>query len=127
MVTTAAEGTTAADGTTGSSDAAGTACEDRDALRDSVKALADVDVVAEGTNGLTPAVDAVKEDLQKVRDSAASEMEPKVQAVQDSINDVEEGLGNLGDGGAADVVTALGDLSEATQSLLSSMDEGPCN
>ena len=73
------------------------------------------------------AVDAVKEDLQKVRDSAGSEMEPQVEAVQDAINDVDEGLGNLGDGGAADVVTALGDLSEATQSLLSSLDEGPCN
>ncbi|HEX3089233.1 MAG TPA: hypothetical protein VHQ23_11295, partial [Ilumatobacteraceae bacterium] len=31
------------------------ACADRAALRDSIAALADVDVIAEGTNGLTAA------------------------------------------------------------------------
>ncbi len=102
------------------------ACADREALRSSVAALADVDVVAEGTNGLTAAVDAVKGDLEKVRASAGSVVRPQVQAVQDAIAATEAGLKNLGDGGAVEVTAALSDLSTATTALLSSLEGGPC-
>ena len=103
------------------------ACADRDALRSSVAALADVDVVAEGTNGLTAAVDVVTSDLEKVRASAGSEFEPQVQAVQDAIAATEAGLQNVGEGGAAEVATALSDLSTATTNLLTSLEGGPCD
>ncbi len=104
----------------------GDACADREALRSSVTALTDVDVVAEGTNGLTAAVDAVKSDLDKVRESAGSAVRPQVQAVQDAIAATEAGLDNLGDGGAAEVATALSALSTATTTLLTSLEGGPC-
>jgi hypothetical protein len=106
--------------------ASGDACADREALRSSVAALTDVDVVAEGTNGLTAAVDAVKSDLEKVRGSAGSEVEPQVQAVQDAIAATEAGVDNLGDGGAAEVAAALSTLSTATTTLLASLEGGPC-
>ena len=102
------------------------ACADRQALRDSIAALADIDVVAEGTNGLTAAVDAVKADLEKVQASAGSTVKPQVQAVKDAIAAAEAGLQNLGDGGAAEVEAALTDLSTATTTLLTSLEDGPC-
>jgi hypothetical protein len=106
--------------------ASGDACADREALRASVAALTDVDVVAEGTNGLTAAVDAVKSDLEKVRGSAGSEVAPQVQAVQDAIGATEAGLDNLGEGGAAEVSAGLSALSTATTTLLASLEGGPC-
>ena len=123
VATTTAEMTTVP--TTGGT-ASADACADRDALRSSVAALTDVDVVAEGTNGLTAAVDAVKRDLEAVRASAGSVVDPEVQAVQDAIADTEAGLANLGDGGAAEVATALSNLSTATRSLLTTLEGGPC-
>jgi len=102
------------------------ACADRQALRDSIAALADIDVVAEGTNGLTAAVDAVKADLEKVQASAGSTVKPQVQAVKDAIAAAEAGLENLGDGGATEVKAALTDLSTATTTLLTSLEDGPC-
>ena len=106
--------------------ASGDACADREALRSSVAALVDVDVVAEGTNGLTAAVDAVKSDLESVRASAGSAVGPQVQAVQDAIAAIEAGIGNLGEGGAVEVTAALSALSTATTTLLSSLEGGPC-
>ena len=102
------------------------ACADREALRASVAALADVDIRAEGTNGLTAAVDVVKSDLEKVRASAGSIVGPQVQAVQDALAALEAGISNLGSGGAAAVAAALPVLSTATTTLLTSLEGGPC-
>ena len=57
-------------------------CADREALRSSVDALADVDVRAEGTNGVEAAVDEVSTDLEALSASAGSELEPQVTALQ---------------------------------------------
>ncbi len=102
------------------------ACADRAALRDSIAALADVDVIAEGTNGLTAAVDKVKSDLDIVRASAGSVVGPQVQAVQDAIAAAQTGIENLGQGGAAQVTAALTALSTAVTALLSTLETGPC-
>ena len=72
-------------------------------------------------------IDAVRSDLEKVRASAGSEVEPKVQAVQDAIDATQAGLTNLGEGGAAEIATALSDLSIATTNLLTSLEGGPCD
>jgi hypothetical protein len=106
--------------------ASGDACTDREALRSDIAALTDVDVVAEGTNGLKAAVDAVKSDLEKVKASAGSIVEPQVQAVQDAIAAAETGIEHLGQGGAAEVATALTALSTATTTLMTSLEGGPC-
>ena len=64
---------------TGSSTApSGDVCADREALRTSVDALTNVDVVAEGTNGVTSAVADVKDDLAALRSSAGAELQPQV-------------------------------------------------
>ena len=77
---------------TGSSTApSGDVCADREALRTSVDALTNVDVVAEGTNGVTAAVSDVKEDLAALRSSAGDELQPQVQAVQDAVDEGGDG------------------------------------
>ena len=113
-------------GATSTGATSGDACADREKLRSDVAALADVSVVAEGTNGLTAAVDAVKSDLDKVKASAGSIVEPQVQAVQDALAAAETGIENLGNGGAAEVATALTALATATSSLMTSLEGGPC-
>jgi hypothetical protein len=75
---------------TGSSTApSGDVCADRDALRTSVDALTNLDVVAEGTNGVTAAVSDVKDDLAALRSSAGADLQPQVQAVQDAVDELE--------------------------------------
>ena len=124
------EATTTAEMTTGAGTAvaaSGEACSDREELRSSVTALSDVEVVAEGTNELRAAVDAVKSDLEQVRASAGSTVEPQVQAIRDAIAAIEAGLANLGEGGAAEVSTALSALSSATTDLMTTLEDGPCS
>ena len=65
----------------------GDICADREALRTSVDALTNLDVVAEGTNSLTAAVDDVKDDLAAMRSSAGDELRPQVEAVQDALDE----------------------------------------
>jgi ABC-type enterochelin transport system substrate-binding protein len=109
-----------------SSAPSGDVCADREALRDSVAALADVDLVAEGTNGAKSAISAVKDDLAALRTSAGSELEPEVQAVQDAIDELESAVGNLDSGGATQAVTAVSDLVTSSGTLLDSLDAGAC-
>jgi hypothetical protein len=42
-------------------------CEDREALEDSIEALADVDVVAEGTSGVEEAVTNIQDSVRALR------------------------------------------------------------
>ena len=96
---------------TGSSTApSGDVSADREALRTSVDALTNLDVVAEGTNAVTAAVSDVKDDLAAVRSSAGSELRPQVEAVQDAVDELETAVADLDSGGVGAAVTAAADL-----------------
>jgi hypothetical protein len=127
-VTSPASAASTSDSTPDETSAApsGDVCADREALRDSVAALADVDLVAEGTNGAKAAISAVKDDLAALRSSAGSELEPEVQAVQDAVDDLETAVGNLDSGGATQAVTAVSDLVTSSGTLLDSLEDGAC-
>jgi hypothetical protein len=127
VATTESNASVTTETTTGSEVASEQACADRDALRSSVAALADVDVVAQGTDGLTSALDAVKNDLAKVKASAGSAIAPEVQAVEDALAATETALTNVGNGGLAELSSALSNLSASAQTLLTSLEGGPCN
>jgi len=101
------------------------ACADREALRASVVALGAVDIVAEGTNGIAEALEQIQDDLDNVRASAGTVVEPEIRAVQDAIGATQEGLQELGDGGAAELATALSALSTATTTLMTTLAGGP--
>jgi hypothetical protein len=104
-------------------------CADREALRSSVDALVDVDVVAEGTDGVTAAIADVKDNLTALRGSAGDELQPDVQAVQDAVDDLETTVdtGTIGSGGAADAAAAIATLGDAANSLLASLDAVTCD
>ena len=104
----------------------GDVCADREALRSSVAALKDVDLVAEGTNGATAAISAVKDDLAALKTSAGSTLQPQVQAVQDDIDQLETAVGNLDSGGASQAVTAVSSLVTSAGKLLDSLESAPC-
>ena len=114
-----------ADSTASGSSAApsGDVCADRDALRSSVAALTDVDLVAEGTNGVKTAISAVKDDLTALKASAGSELRPEVQAVQDGIDQLETAVDA---GSAAQAATALTSVAGAATTLLDSLENRPC-
>ena len=101
-------------------------CADREALRTSVDALKDIDLVAEGTNGVKSAVTAVKDDLAALRASAGDELKPQVDAVQGDIDDVEAAIEQLGSGGAAAAVSAVSSLVGSAGTLLDELQAGAC-
>jgi hypothetical protein len=101
-------------------------CADREALRSSVAALEDLDVVAEGTNGLNAAVADVKEDLTELRASASDELQPQVQAVQDAVDELETAADNLDSAGASAALTAVANVATSTATLLDTLEAGAC-
>ena len=107
-------------------DSSSDVCADREALRTSVDALTNVDVVAEGTNGVTAAVSDVKDDLAALRSSAGAELEPQVQAVQDASTKLETAVAEIDSGGAAAAVTAVPSLTDSAGTLLDSLEAGAC-
>lgn len=102
------------------------ACADRDALRESVAALGEIDVIADGTNGVKGALEAVSEDLDQVQASAGSAVRAQVDAVRSAIDALQAGLQDLGDGGARQVAQAITALSTAANGLVAALDGGPC-
>jgi hypothetical protein len=115
--------------TTATAPASDDVCADREALRSSVDALVDVDVVAEGTDGVSAAIADVKDNLTALRGSAGDELQPDVQAVQDALDDLETMVdtGTIGSGGAADAAAAIATLADAANSLLASLDAVACD
>jgi hypothetical protein len=104
----------------------GDMCADRDALSSSVAALGDVDLVAEGTNGVTAALDAVKDDLAALSGSVGADLQPQVQAIQDSVDALETAAADLGEGGAAATATAVSAVATTARTLLDSLEAGAC-
>ncbi len=109
------------------SDATGDPCADRDALRDSIGALTDVDVVADGTNGLTAAIDDVSDDLAAVRDSAGDDIQPEVEAVRSALDDVQTAVSDGPTDDLEGTADALSTLASSTSDLLDALDAGPCS
>ena len=107
-------------------DSSSDVCADREALRESVDALANVDVVAEGTNGVTAAVSDVEDDLTALRSSAGDELEPQVQAVQDALDRLETAAAEIDSGGASAALAAVSELTGSAATLLSSLEAGAC-
>ena len=99
-------------------------CADREALRESVDVLTNVDVVAEGTNGVSAAVSDVEDDLAVLRSSAGDAVEPQVQAVEDALGDLETAVDEIDSGGASAALAAMSDLASSAATLLDSLEAG---
>jgi hypothetical protein len=108
------------------SDAGGDPCTDRDALRSSIEALADVDVVAEGTDGIETAMTAVSEDLEAVQESAGDDIQPEVDAARTALDDVQAAVSDGSADDVAGIAESLSALAGATADLLDALEAGPC-
>ena len=103
------------------------ACADAEDLRSSVQGLRDVDVSAEGTNGLEDAVSAVQSDLTALGESASAELQPEVDAVRGSLQELETAVTNFGSEGASQVLDAVAAVASSSSELLTALDDGACD
>jgi hypothetical protein len=101
-------------------------CQDRDALRDSVEALTNVDVAAEGTSGLEAAVTDVKDSVEALRASASENFQPQVEELRGALEELETALGDVRSGGVSAVATAALAVATAGSTLLASLESVDC-
>jgi hypothetical protein len=133
--TTGASAQATATGSTASPTGGGTAsptgseqlCADIDAFKSSIDDLKNVDIVKSGTSGLQTAVDKVKTSLQALRTSAASDAKDEIQAVEDSLKELETAIKNVSSGGEKAVVTAVAKVVSTGSALEQSLQDIDCS
>jgi len=84
-------------------------CAAKSDLQQSLKALTDPSTLSGGKSGITDALDAVKQDLDALGASVRSDLQPDVDAVKSSLDDLKTALGKLGSGSAGSGISAVGD------------------
>jgi hypothetical protein len=102
-------------------------CAARDNLKSSIEDLKNVDVVKNGTSSLQPALRKVKDNLQTVKSLASQELQPKVQAFETALNQLESALKDVGSAGVSGVATAATDAARSGDELLTSLDALRCS
>ena len=122
-----ATGTASPTGGTASPTGSEQLCADYDAFKSSIEDLKNVDIVKSGTSGLQAAVDKVKTSLQSLRTSAAGQAKDQIQAVEDSLKDLETAISNVSSGGEAAVVTAAATVVSSGSALVQSLQDIDCN
>jgi hypothetical protein len=73
------------------------------------------------------AIDKVKTSLQSLRTSAAYEAKDQIQAVEDSLKNLETAISNVSSGGEAAVVTAAATVVSYGSALVQSLQDIDCN
>jgi hypothetical protein len=101
-------------------------CTARDNLRSSIEDLTNTDVLKNGTSGLQDAVNKVKDNLQTVKANASSDLQPQIQAFQDSLTALGNAISNVSSGGVASVVTAASSAAKDGQTLVTSLQALKC-
>ena len=123
--------TTSSSGTSTSGPSGATAsaalCSARDSLKTSIQNLGNADVVKNGTSGLQDALTNVKNNLQAVKSAAGSDLQPQVNALQTSLDQLSTAISNASSVGVAGVVTAVKNVATAGTDLVTSLDKLKCN
>ena len=104
-------------------------CEAGQSLESSAAALLDLDLVAKGTSGLEDAINAVEEDLDALRGSATEAAADEVDALEQSVKDLDSELSDVGGDISADNVaalqTAVQNVATAFQGLNNTLTDCP--
>ncbi len=102
-------------------------CQARDDLQASLGELTSPALLTQGASAIGSAVDQVQNDLDAVVTAAQPELKPQLDAVQTSLEQLRSAVGDLGDGGIAQNVQAVGsaagDVGSASTDLLSELDK----
>jgi hypothetical protein len=101
-------------------------CAERDALKQSIQNLTNVNVVRDGTSGLQAALTDVRNQLQSLRTSARGELQPQVQDFDEALSNLDTAIRNVTANGLDPVVTAARDAAEAGSTLLTALDNLDC-
>jgi len=103
-------------------------CEEVDALEDSLTSLTQIEPVDDGMDALESAVAEVRTDLEAAASAVSSDLQPSVDEVQSSFDELEttlEGISSEGGLGAAatEVGNALTQIGTALEDLSAEIGE----
>lgn len=97
-------------------------CAAKTDLQQSVKALVDPSTLADGKSGITQAADDVEKNLDALGAAVKADLQPDVDAVKSSLDDLKTSIGKLGDGAVGSGLSAVGEditkASTATKNLI---------
>ena len=102
-------------------------CDDRDALRDSVDELRNVNVVEDGTSALDAAVSGVEQAVDALAQSGSDAIRPELDAVKSSLSKLGSAISDVSSTGLQPVATAAAEAGEAAGTLLTEVEALPCD
>jgi len=102
--------------TASSTTARQTVCADKDALQHSVDDLTAPGVVSGGKSSITDALDKVQDNLDALRKSAKASLQPQVDAVKSSVDQLKTAVKNFGSGDLSSNISKAGNaISKVVQ------------
>jgi hypothetical protein len=107
------------------SSASEASCAARDELQTAISDLSNIDVVRNGTSAITDALTRIRTALGEVRSTAAADVQPQIEAFQQSLDQLQTALG----GGASQVtaiVRGIRDVGTTGSTLLTSLRNLRC-
>jgi hypothetical protein len=107
------------------SSASEASCAARDELQTAISDLSNIDVVRNGTSAITDALTRIQTALGEVRSTAAADVQPQIEAFQQSLDQLQTALG----GGASQVtaiVRGIRDVGTTGSTLLTSLRNLRC-
>ena len=107
------------------SSASEASCAARDELQQAISDLSNVDVVRNGTSAITDALTRINDALGEVRSTAGADVQPQVDAFQQSLDQLQTALGG-GTSQIAAVVSGVRDVATTGATLLASLRNLRC-
>jgi uncharacterized phage infection (PIP) family protein YhgE len=107
------------------SSASEASCAARDQLQTAISDLSNVDIVRNGTSAVTEALTKITDALDEVRSTAGADVQPQVDAFQQSLDQLQTALGG-GVSQAAAIVTAVRNVVSTGGTLLTSLRNLRC-
>jgi hypothetical protein len=103
-------------------------CSARDALKQSIQDLGNLNVIQNGTSGLDAAVNKVRDNLQAVKSASHEQLQPQVTAVQNALDQLGKSISNLSSGGSInDVVNAARNVGQTGSNLADALSSLKCS
>lgn len=100
-------------------------CDARDQLESSVQDLTDPSLLTSGKSGIQSALDETEQDLEDLGDAAENAYEPQVDALKSSITELQDAIGDAGNGSFSDslqdIGNAISDVGAATDALVTKL------
>ncbi len=96
-------------------------CQARDQLKTSIAALTNPALLTGGAEGIKAALTQVQTDLQGVLAAGKQDYQAQIDALQSSLTSVQTAAGQLGNGGGAQTLLAVGSAISATGTAASSL------